>query len=120
MLNEADTRAKLIDPKLHEVSWIEDKIVRGKYITPGRLIDENGNRLKGKWKNKEISKYSWFVPVEEAIKRGCDLTARNPNKKEEYEYEPPQTLVSKIMGKEKRISEILDALYEVLGYKKSN
>ncbi len=38
---------------------------------------------------KEISKYSWFVPVEEAIKRGYDLTARNPNKKEEYEYEPP-------------------------------
>jgi len=30
---------------------------------------------------KEISKYSWFVPVEEAIKRGYDLTARNPNKK---------------------------------------
>ena len=45
MLNEADTRAKLIDPKLHEAGWEEDKIVRDKYITPGRLIDENGNRL---------------------------------------------------------------------------
>ena len=41
------------------------------------------------------------MPVEEAIKRGYDLTARNPNKKEEYEYEPPQILVSKIMEKRK-------------------
>lgn len=48
MLNEADTRAKLIDPVLHTSGWTEDKIVRDKYITPGRLIDENGNRLKGK------------------------------------------------------------------------
>ena len=47
------------------------------------------------------------------------MQVRNPNKKEEYEYEPPQVLVSKIMEKEKRISEILDALYEVLGYEKS-
>ena len=47
------------------------------------------------------------------------MQVRNPNKKEEYEYEPPQVLVSKIIEKEKRISEILDALYEVLGYEKS-
>jgi type I restriction enzyme R subunit len=48
MLNEPDTRAKLIDPKLHASGWIEDKITRDKYITPGRLIDEKGNRVKGK------------------------------------------------------------------------
>jgi len=46
MLNEADTRVKLIDPKLHEAGWEEDKIVRDKYITPGRLIDENGKIKK--------------------------------------------------------------------------
>ena len=62
MLNEADTRAKLIDPKLHQAGWEEDKIVRDKYITPGRLIDENGNRLKGK-KPDYILLYSPNFPI---------------------------------------------------------
>jgi len=48
MLNEADTRAKLIDPKLHEGNWREELILRDRPITPGRLIDERGNRRTGK------------------------------------------------------------------------
>ena len=48
MLNEADTRAKLIDPALHATGWTEDKIIKDKYITPRRLIDENGKRLRSK------------------------------------------------------------------------
>ncbi|GBC73267.1 Putative DNA repair helicase RadD [archaeon HR04] len=48
MLNEADTRAKLIDPKLHESGWCEEFIRRDMPITFGRLIDEQGNRKAGK------------------------------------------------------------------------
>lgn len=48
MLNEADTKAKLIEPMLRDSGWKEAKITREQYITPGRLIDENGNREKGK------------------------------------------------------------------------
>ena len=48
MLNEADTRAKLIDPKLHSGGWAEEKIVRDKFITWGKLIDEKGKRSPGK------------------------------------------------------------------------
>ncbi len=62
MLNEADTRAKLIDPTLHASGWIEDKIVRDKYITPGRLIDENGKRLRGK-KPDYILLYEQSFPI---------------------------------------------------------
>jgi type I restriction enzyme R subunit len=47
-MNEADTRAKLIDPKLHECGWQEENLHRDRLITPGRLIDEKGNRMKGK------------------------------------------------------------------------
>jgi len=43
MLNEADTRAKLIDPWLHRCGWKEEYIKR-EQITPGRIIDENGER----------------------------------------------------------------------------
>jgi len=44
MLNEADTRSKLIDPKLHESGWSEDLIWRELKITEGRIIDDYGNR----------------------------------------------------------------------------
>jgi len=47
MLNEAETRAKLIDPKLHESGWSEDLIQRELKITEGRIIDEYGNRKEG-------------------------------------------------------------------------
>ncbi len=44
MLNEAETRAKLIDPALHKSGWSEDLIRRELKITEGRIIDEYGNR----------------------------------------------------------------------------
>ncbi|GBF36556.1 EcoAI/FtnUII family type I restriction enzme subunit R [Methanofervidicoccus abyssi] len=47
MLNETETRIKLIDPKLHESGWSEDLIRREVKITEGRIIDEYGNRKKG-------------------------------------------------------------------------
>jgi len=47
MLNEAETRAKLIDPKLHESGWSEDLIQRELKITEGRIIDDYGNRKEG-------------------------------------------------------------------------
>ncbi len=37
MLNESDTRAKLIDPKLHKAGWQEEKIRREIYITQGQI-----------------------------------------------------------------------------------
>ncbi len=47
MLNEADTRAKLIDPKLYASGWKEDFIRRELKITEGRILDEYGNRKEG-------------------------------------------------------------------------
>ncbi len=46
MLNEADTRAKLIDDKLREARWTENLISRELTIMEGKIIDEYGNRGK--------------------------------------------------------------------------
>lgn len=62
MSNEADTRAKLIDPALHATGWTEDKIIRDRFITPGRSIDENGKRLRGK-KPDYILLYEQSFPI---------------------------------------------------------
>jgi len=43
---EADTRAKLIDEKLHRSGWDEDKIWREYYISRGRIINSDGSRAR--------------------------------------------------------------------------
>jgi len=62
MLNEADTRAKLIDPKLHESGWQEEMILRERSTTPGKIVDEEGNRRAGK-KPDYILLYSPSFPI---------------------------------------------------------
>jgi len=50
MLNESDTRAKLVDPQLHRTGWQEEKISRERYITDGRvyLVGEQTKRKERK------------------------------------------------------------------------
>jgi len=54
MLNAADTRVKLIDPKLHACGWKEEQILGEKPITVGRIIDEDGRRGVGKKADYEL------------------------------------------------------------------
>lgn len=48
-LSEADTRVKLIDPKLHAAGWDESKIERELNVTDGGIIDSKGNRKTPKF-----------------------------------------------------------------------
>ena len=70
MLNEADTRVKLIDPMLHKAEWTEDKIIRERVITPGRILDEKGNRKKGKKPDYILVYNSTPIAVVEAKEEG--------------------------------------------------
>ncbi len=45
---EADTRGKLIDPKLHASGWDEDKIRREYLISVGRILNNDGSRASPK------------------------------------------------------------------------
>lgn len=47
MLNEADTRAKLIDPKFHPVGWGEDRITREHYFQRDRGLYERSYYSRG-------------------------------------------------------------------------
>ncbi|ASJ15073.1 EcoAI/FtnUII family type I restriction enzme subunit R [Thermococcus radiotolerans] len=46
--SEADTRSKLIDPKLHESGWDEDRIRREYVISVGRILNNDGSRTSPK------------------------------------------------------------------------
>ncbi len=64
MLNEADTRAKLIDPKLHKAGWKEDFITREYYFTKGRIyLIADQHRRKERKKADYLLRYRKFLPL---------------------------------------------------------
>jgi len=67
-----------------------------------------------KWESREEGENSWIVPVTEIIERGYDLSAKNPNRKDDYEHRPALELVQSIKAKEERIMELLNELEGIL------
>jgi len=102
----------------YDFAGYSENVLGKKYTKANAVTDEDFNDCYEKWKKREKSEWSWIVPVNEIIKRGYDLTARNPNRKEEYEHKSPEILLSEIIEKEKQISELLNELHEVLSEKK--
>ncbi|REJ90692.1 MAG: SAM-dependent DNA methyltransferase [Planctomycetota bacterium] len=67
-----------------------------------------------KWKKRTEGDNSWRVPVAEIIERGYDLSAKNPNHKDDYEHRPALELVQSIRAKEERIMDLLGELEAIL------
>jgi len=57
---------------------------------------------------------SWSVPVDDIVERGYDLSAKNPNRKDDYEHRPALELVQSIQVKEERIMDLLGELEAIL------
>lgn len=67
-----------------------------------------------KWQSRAIAENSWTVPVEEIARRDWDLSARNPNKKNNLQPRPALELVQSIKAKEERVIELLGQLEGLL------
>jgi type I restriction enzyme M protein len=67
-----------------------------------------------KWGKRIVSDNSWTVPIKNIIERSYDLSAKNPNRKDDYEHRPALELVQSIKAKEERIMELLSELEEIL------
>ena len=67
-----------------------------------------------KWQKRAKGENSWTVPIEEIVERGYDLSAKNPNRKDDYEHRPALELVQSIKAKEERILELLGELEAIL------
>ncbi len=85
-----------------------------KYTRTNTIQDDHMSDALAKWSDRALSQQSWIVPVEEIVERGYDLTARNPNREEEYEHRPPEELVADVLAKEELISQILDEVQSLL------
>jgi type I restriction enzyme M protein len=67
-----------------------------------------------KWQSRGEGENSWILPIAEIIERGYDLSAKNPNRKDDYEHRPALELVQSIKAKEERIMELLNELEGIL------
>jgi type I restriction enzyme M protein len=76
-----------------------------------------GNQLPdflNKWQERSEGESSWIVSLSGIVAKGYDLSAKNPNKADDYEHKPALELVQSIKAKESRIAEILEELEALL------
>ena len=66
------------------------------------------------WDKKELTEQSWIIPVEEIIKNNYNLDIKNPNKKAEFEYLPPEELIAKIKKSEKKTAVLLKEIKSLI------
>jgi len=90
-------------------------VLKKKYTKANPVTDEDLAVVYEAWKKREVGEWSWVVPVEEIIENEYDMTARNPNRKEEISYPEPVEIVESIAEKEREISVLLEELKSVLG-----
>ena len=67
-----------------------------------------------KWEIREQGDKSWILPIADIITKGYDLSAKNPNKQDDYEHLPALELVQSIKAKEERIVDLLAELEDIL------
>jgi type I restriction enzyme M protein len=60
-----------------------------------------------KWQKRIEGDNSWTVPVEQIIGKSYDLSAKNPNRKDDFEHRQALELVQSIKAKEERIMELV-------------
>jgi type I restriction enzyme M protein len=96
--------------------WFYEHIPNGdkKYTKANPIMDEDLKDCYERWKKREVSEKSWNVPVEEIVRKGYDLTAKNPNRKEETEIKTPEELVSNIAEKERAILKTVEEIQALL------
>ncbi len=63
-----------------------------------------------KWRDCTAGENSWTVPIADIVARGYELSAKNPNKTDDYEHRPALELVQSIKTKEARIATLLEEL----------
>ena len=67
-----------------------------------------------KWEARTAGENSWVVAIKEIAEKRFDLSARNPNRSDDYEHKPALELVQSIRAKEERVVELLSELEELL------
>jgi type I restriction enzyme M protein len=88
----------------YDFAGYSEAVLRKKYTKANPVIDEDLKNAFERSLKREISEWSWIVPVKEIIENGYDLTARNLNRKEEVSYRKPSEILVSLKEKEDNIT----------------
>jgi type I restriction enzyme M protein len=66
------------------------------------------------WNKREESERAWKVQADELLNNGCNLDRKNPHGREDVTHKPPEEIVTGILIKEQRITEIVDNIQNLL------
>jgi type I restriction enzyme M protein len=66
------------------------------------------------WKKREENEFAWKVSASELLANNCNLDRKNPRAKDDITHLPPVQLAESILQKERRITEIVDGIKELL------
>jgi len=80
--SEADTRSKLIDPKLFEAGWEESKIEREYVVGDGKILDSKGNRAAKRFADYALYHGGMVIAIVEAKDEGKDHLVGMPQAKD--------------------------------------
>lgn len=61
-----------------------------------------------------LNERCWLVSREELIARNYDISARNPNRTDDFAHRPPEEIAADIADKQARIAELIAEIQEVL------
>lgn len=67
------------------------------------------------WKKRKENDRAWKISAKEILDDNCNLDRKNPNAATDFEHLPPEQLVDDILNKERRVTEIMQEIKELLG-----
>ena len=66
------------------------------------------------WNNREENERAWRIPTLDVVTKGYNLDLKNPRAKEGISHLPPEQLAESIVQKERKISEIMKNIQDLL------
>lgn len=69
---------------------------------------------EGRAADPPLNDRCWLVSREELVKRNFDLSARNPNRPNDFAHRPPEEIAADIADKQARIAELIAEIQELL------
>ncbi|MBX3077083.1 SAM-dependent DNA methyltransferase [Candidatus Obscuribacterales bacterium] len=77
---------------------------------PGNQIPD----FLSRWKERSITDNSWLIPLSEIEANGWNLSAKNPNRENDYELKPARELIQSIKVSEQRVFDLLEEIEQLL------
>jgi type I restriction enzyme M protein len=99
----------------HPLPPLRQKMKNPCYTKSRPLQYEEFRQLQEWWNNRIENEFAWEVPLQEIVENDYNLDSRNPNKENMGKTRPPHEIVASIIGKEKRIFDLLQEIQAQIG-----